>query len=217
VLAACVLAELGAKARRRQLQAALILMLIGAAALPFVARLGSTQTPNAIYRQFAPWMGAALAVGTVGLLLAWRLDARRPDHALAAYALSFFALTTILLRGHESFGASSSGAALAARVAPFVRDDAPIYAVRLIDHTLPFYLHHVITPVEEPGELEFGLSQEPQKWLPTVADFIGAWTSKRPALAVMSHQTYDELRSRKLPMVVVGEDVRRVVVSNVGS
>jgi hypothetical protein len=32
----------------------------------------------------------------------------------------------------------------------------------------------------------------------------------------MSRPTYDELRARSLPMVVVGEDPRRVVVANFG-
>jgi hypothetical protein len=90
----------------------------------------------------------------------------------------------------------------------------PLYGVRLLDHTLPFYLRHVLTLVEFPGELEFGLTQEPQKWLPTVDAFVREWTSGRRALAVMSHPTYDELRTRRLPMVVVGEDARRVVVAN---
>jgi hypothetical protein len=133
---------------------------------------------------------------------------------MAAYALAFFALVTIALRGHETFGLSSSGAPLAARVAPLLDQTMPLYGVRMLDHTLPFYLRHVLTLVESPDELEFGLAQEPQRWLPTLDAFVHQWTSGRRALAVMSHPTYEELRSRQLPMVVVGEDVRRVVVAN---
>ena len=214
IMAARVLERLDAAARRRQLIFAFFVMVVGAAAVPYLAGLGSDQTPNALYRDFAVWVAAAVATGSIGLVVAWRLDARNPHRALAAYALAFFAFTTVLLRGHESFGLSSSGAELAARVAPLVDDATPIYSVRLLDHTMPFYLRHVTTLVQEPGELEFGVGQEPGKWLPTEADFVRAWTSGGRALALMSHRTYDQLRTRQLPMIVVGEDVRRVVVAN---
>jgi 4-amino-4-deoxy-L-arabinose transferase-like glycosyltransferase len=214
ILAACALDRLGPAQWRRQVLAAVVLILIGCAATPFLARQGSVSTPNALYREFALWLAAALAVGLAALVLAWRLGSASTGRSVAAYALAFFALVTIALRGHEAFGLSSSGAPLAARVAPLLDEATPLYGVRLLDHTLPFYLRHVLTLVERPDELEFGIAQEPQKWLPTVDAFVHEWTSGRRALAVMSHPTYDELRSRQLPMVVVGEDVRRVVVAN---
>jgi len=214
ILAARTLDRLGPAPWRRQIIAALGLMLIGALATPWIARLGAGQTPNALYRSFALWLGVAVAAGAIGLVVAWQLRARYPGRSIAAYALAFFALTTIALRGHESFGRSSSGVDLAARVAPLLEPAMPLYGVRLLDHTLPFYLRHPITIVETPGELEFGVGREPQKWIPTLAGFVSAWTSGRRALAVMSHPTYDELRAQHVPMQVVGEDVRRVVVAN---
>lgn len=214
ILAALALDRLGPQQWRRHLVGALLLMLIGCVATPFLARLGTASTPHALYRAFAVWVAAALAVGVLGLALAWRLNAQAPARSMAAYALTFFAVTTIALRGHETFGLSSSGALLAARVAPLLDPATPLYAVRLLDHTLPFYLRHTLTLVESPGELEFGVGQEPGKWLPTVDAFVREWTSGRRALAVMSHSTYEEMRSRQLPMFLVAEDVRRVVVAN---
>lgn len=214
ILAAVALDRLGAAQWRRQVVGALVFVLIGFAAMPFLARQGSASNPTALYREFALWVSAALVVGAAGLAIAWRLVPAAIDRSVAAYALAFFALVTIALRGHETFGLNSSGAPLASRVAPVLDASMPLYGVRLLDHTLPFYLRHALTLVEFPGELEFGLAQEPQKWLPTVDAFVREWTSGRRALAVMSHPTYDELRARRLPMVVVGEDARRVVVAN---
>ena len=215
ILAARALDRLGPASWRRQVSVALALMVIAAVATPWlVARLGTAQTPNALYRQFAIWLGAALAASVVGLVIAWVWRTRSPRRSMAAYALSFFVLTTVALRGHESFGRSSSGVDLAAEVAPLLSESMPLYGVRLLDHTLPFYLRHPLTMVEAPGELEFGVGREPKKWIPTLAGFVQAWTSGPRALAVMSHATYAELRAQHVPMQVVGEDVRRVVVAN---
>ena len=90
----------------------------------------------------------------------------------------------------------------------------PIYAVRLLDHTLPFYLRRTTVMVEAPDELEFGVGQEPAKWLPTVAAFEARWRSGTPALALMARDTHANLRAANLPMVTIAEDARRVVVAN---
>ena len=214
ILAACALDRLTPTEWRRQVGVAIVLVLIACAAPPFLAQQGSAGTPNAVYREFALWLAAALGIAVVGLAVAWRLGAASTVGSMAAYALAFFALVTVGLRGHEAFGLVSSGAPLAARAAPLLDETMPLYGVRLFDYTLPFYLRHTLTLVELPGELEFGIQQEPQKWLPTIDAFVREWTSPRRALAVMSRPTYDELRSRALPMVVVGEDPRRIVVAN---
>ena len=214
ILAACALDRLAPTQWRRQVVVAIAVVLIGCVATPFLARQGNAGTPNAVYREFALWLAVALGIAVVGLALAWRLAAASTMRSIAAYALAFFMLVTVGLRGHEAFGRISSGAPLAARVEPLLDETMPLYGVRLFDYTLPFYLRHTLTLVEMPGELEFGLRQEPQKWLPTIDAFIREWTSGRRALAVMSRPTFDELRARALPMVVVGEDPRRVVVAN---
>jgi 4-amino-4-deoxy-L-arabinose transferase-like glycosyltransferase len=214
ILAGRALDRLTARAWRWQVLAALALMLLGVLATFRVARLGDAQTPNALYREFSVWLAAAVFTGTVGLLLAWAWRDVHPRRSIVAYALAFFALTTIGLRGHESFGRSSSGVDLAMRVAPLLSATMPLYGVRLLDHTLPFYLRHPLTMVETPGELEFGVGREPQKWIPTLAGFVRAWTSGPRALALMSHATYAELHAQNVPMQVVGEDPRRVVVAN---
>ena len=56
--------------------------------------------------------------------------------------------------------------------------------------------------VEAPDELEFGVNQEPQKWLPTLAAFSTAWTSGRPALALMALLAQGDLGSASIAAVV---------------
>jgi 4-amino-4-deoxy-L-arabinose transferase-like glycosyltransferase len=215
------LAVLGAVAldrftpRRWNLQVVLALVFVacGLAATPYVARLGTESTPNEIYRAFAPWLGAACALAMVGLAWSWFVNRRDLGRSIVVYALTVFAASTLLMRGHEVFGRKSSGVDLAASVQGIV-GTSPIYSVRMLDHTLPFYLRRTTIMVEAADELTFGVGQEPQKWLPTLADFVRVWASGPRAFALMAPTTYALLVSQGVPMTVVARDARRVVVAN---
>ena len=118
------------------------------------------------------------------------------------------------LLGHESLGLPRSGVALVPQIRAVLTPDMPVYSVRVLDHTLPFYLQRTMTMVEHPDELAFGVAQEPQKWLPTLAAFRAAWTDGPHAVAVMSPDTHAMLQAEGLPMVPLAQDARRVVVTN---
>jgi 4-amino-4-deoxy-L-arabinose transferase-like glycosyltransferase len=215
VLAALALDRLSARAWSRQLTGALVVCVGLVLASPWVTRLGSATTPNALYRDYAPWLVAASLTALLGVLLARRLLARgRQRGSIAAYALAMFAAATVALVGHDTLGRSDSGVDLVAPIRAVLGPEMPIYGVRMLDHTLPFYLGRTLIIVEAPDELEFGTQQEPRKWLPTMAAFRDRWLAGPHALAVMSHGTFESLRREGLPMVTIAEDPRRVVVAN---
>jgi hypothetical protein len=213
ILAALALDKLDAPAWNRQVAIALALSVVAFAATPLLGRLGSDTTPTALYREFVPWLEAACLAAALGMLIAWLLAARDRRGSIAVYALAFFAAGTLALRGHEVFGRSSSGVDLVAPMRAQLGADTPIYFVRLLDHTLPFYLRRLPVLVENPDELEFGLQQEPDKWLPTLAAFEVAWSAQQHALAVMAPSTFMHLEQRGLPMTVIAQDPRRIVVA----
>ena len=68
--------------------------------------------------------------------------------------------------------------------------------------------------VESPDELEFGVNQEPQLWLPTLEAFIARWNEDVAAYALMVPEQYVELQKQGLPMLEVGRDSRRVIVKH---
>jgi len=214
-LAALALDRLDRRAWNRQLLGALLVALAALAASPLVARLGGDGTPNVLYRHYMPWIAAACALAVLGLLIARRLnrgDDRLPS--IAAFALAIFGAVTVGLAGHETLGRSISGVDLVPPMRALLKPGMPIYSVRLLDHTLPFYLRHTTIMVEAPDELAFGVRQEPDKWIPTLADFEKVWTSGPPALAIMAPDIYAKLVAAGLPMFAVAEDTRRVVVAN---
>ena len=157
-------------------------------------------------------------MGLAGLLLAWMLNQRGAQRAsVAAYAFSFFATISVGLLGHETLGRPASGVDMVPVIQKVLKPDMPIYGVRLLDHTLPFFLQRTTVVVEYPDELEFGVQQEPQKWLPTLAEFKTAWGNGQPALALMSPGTFLEMqpafKAEGLPLHTLARDARRVVVT----
>ena len=215
ILAALALSELPARTWTRLLQGALVVGVAMVLASPLVGQLPSNTTPAAAYRAYAPWLVAAALVLVTGTLLALALERRRQQTAsMVAYALSMFCATTVGLVGHEKLGRGMSGIDLVPPIRAVLSADTPIYGVRMLDHTLPFYLGRTLVMVAEPDELEFGTQQEPEKWVPTMAAFRGRWQSGPRALAVMSPDTYRELLAQAWPMSVVAQDARRVVVAN---
>jgi hypothetical protein len=66
--------------------------------------------------------------------------------------------------------------------------------------------------------MEFGVKQEPQLWLPTREAFIAAWNTAhangKKAIAILHPSAYPELQKRNLPMRVIAQDPRRIIVTN---
>jgi hypothetical protein len=101
---------------------------------------------------------------------------------------------------------------LAKQIAPHVTPDIPFYSVHTYEQTLNFYIKRTVTLVEFLDEMGFGVKQEPHRWVPTLNAFKDKWQGHARALAIMDHSTYTRLQVEGLPMRVIGEDVRRIVV-----
>jgi len=68
--------------------------------------------------------------------------------------------------------------------------------------------------VEFKDELAFGIGQEPERWIPTQAEWIKLWSAhpEMPAYALMSPNTYEQLSQQHLPMEVIAQDPLRIIV-----
>jgi 4-amino-4-deoxy-L-arabinose transferase-like glycosyltransferase len=215
LLGAAALAELSAKAWTRTLYGAIVVGVIAAAAAPHVGRLASDGTPRELLRAYEPWLISAAVLLVVGVVCALALHRRGWQSAsIAVYALTMFAGATVATVGQETLARTNSGVDLVPAIRARLTPDMPIYGVKLLDHTLPFYMGRTLVMVESPDELEFGTQQEPDKWVPTMAAFRDRWLNGPHALAVMRPDIYQQLKQQGLPMVEVGSDPRRVVVAN---
>ncbi|MGV3655447.1 MAG: phospholipid carrier-dependent glycosyltransferase, partial [Noviherbaspirillum sp.] len=186
------------------------------------------QTRNAyeaqLYRSYLPWAVGAALVGVAGAVLSLWLAPRRPRDAIAVLAATALLAGQVALVGHEPLGRYKAGiehvSAIRAELRPQTAS-APIYLVGLYEQALPFYLERTLTLVASPGELEFGLRQEPRLWLPTMESFVARWqadrTAGRKAIAIMRPDTFSALEQAGFPMRVIAWDPRRVIVTNLFS
>ncbi|MDR5779341.1 glycosyltransferase family 39 protein [Caballeronia sp. LZ065] len=181
----------------------------------FLGRAGSANTPNALYRAFQLWVWAALGVAFVVTLVALWLNRRSVLAGATGLGAAWLLLGTIAGSGHDVFGTQSSGVQLVPAVKAAMAKlppDTPFYSIAKLDHTMPFYLGHTMIMVGEADELSFGVHAEPQKWVPSIDEWIKIWDSEHAALALMPPYRYDELEKLHVPMQVIARDERRVIV-----
>lgn len=188
--------------------------LLGMALAPSVVNQASEHVPVALYANYVPWLmaaGACLAAGaSIAFVCARRGMGMASIISLAATGLVF---AQLVLNGHDSLAPSNSAYDIAQRIHGQATMDIPFYSVNTYDQTLPFYLKRTVTMVSYMDELGFGIAQEPEKFLPDYPSFDRAWRAAPQALALMAPRDYLEYRTLGLPMRVIAEDPRRVIVS----
>ncbi len=214
-LALLVGRELAEFRRRDAMLSAVLCALLAAAALWQAPALQnhSDQMPLSLYREFLPWFwtGAELVLlaAVAGLVLAWK-DKIAP--ALGVLAAGLFLGTQTIACGAQALSPVYSQHALATAIQPYDKPGLPFYSLQDYPQSLPFYLGRTFTIVAYKGELEFGISQEPDKWVPNLDAFASQWRSDKEALAVMPQATYEQLVQQALPMTVIGGDPQHVAV-----
>jgi 4-amino-4-deoxy-L-arabinose transferase-like glycosyltransferase len=191
-----------------------ILALAGAIASPFVVNYDSEKIPAALITMFGRW----LLAGSLALLAACCLAmffARRErlEGAVVTLGAGGLLLIQLIMTGHETLSPSFSTSHLAGTIRPLLDADTPFYSVRTYEQTLPFYIKRTVTLVDYRDELDFGLKQQPELEIPTIEEFEARWRNDSKALAIIGPDVYRELAGRGLPMRLLAEDARRVIVS----
>ena len=197
----------------------IVFVLLGVIGFFFLSEVGRDGQPDEVeaYQTYTVWIGVALACLLTFSLISSLLTKRNALLSIAIYAFGFFLTATIAGTGHESLGRAVSGYDLVQKVKKEIPEGSKIYSVRLLDHTVPFYLQRNTIMVAFTDELTFGAEQEPDKWVPTLEAFISIWNQDPSAVALMAPGQYEELKTLGLPMEELGRDGRRVIVRHPGS
>lgn len=199
---------------RRHLVFALTLGLIVLAAPIVLRRFGPVELA-ALPETFDRWLQAAGAVLAAGAAGALHLAGRgRPRGAVVVAALAALVAAQFGNSGAEALSPARSGYDLAVKIAPLLRPDTPFYSFGMYEQTIPFYLKRKTTLVGSAEEMAFGLGQEPQLWIGDPRDFEPRWRSEPGALAIMRPVYFDLLDKLGVPMRVVANDDRYVVVTS---
>ncbi|MGA8707196.1 MAG: hypothetical protein WB646_09430, partial [Steroidobacteraceae bacterium] len=141
----------------------------------------------------------ALAAG----LGAWRARRLLPLEAVVAAALGSWLLAQCLLLAADKLPRMDALVQLERRGLPWIGNSTHFYCVHDYLQPLPFYWRHTCTLVGYAGELEFGLKQEPWRWLPDLQRFAAAWQADSNALAILPPDDYRRLSELGLPMRVI--------------
>ena len=133
-------------------------------------------------------------------------------------AIAGFATTELILAGFEPIGHMRAGANLLPAIRAELKPDTRIYAVGTYEQSLTFYLGRTMTLVDYRDEFSFGLKQQPELAIPTVAAFVEQWTRDASAgvrdVAIIRADIYNDLKQKGVPMRVVAQDQRRIVIAN---
>jgi 4-amino-4-deoxy-L-arabinose transferase-like glycosyltransferase len=168
---------------------------------------------HSIYEAFSVWTesGSMLLVIAAGIGLYW-IDRTEPRRLIVALLAAFYVAMSLGMVGYGQLAPIRSAASFAGQIKRIGPADAPVYAVRMYDQTLPFYLSRLVTLVEFTGELEPGIRAAPDLQVPTLAAFRARWQADPAAFAIMPPDTFEALRREGFPASLVAEDDRKVLV-----
>ncbi|HEY4319143.1 MAG TPA: glycosyltransferase family 39 protein [Herbaspirillum sp.] len=201
--------------------AAAVFGLPAAIGLAFVQRIPGTARDAfsaALLVRHLPWIYAALALIVAGAIGAVLLARRNKDGAVVMLAAAGFLAGQIVIVGHDPQGRYSAGVDHLPAIRAALTPDTQMYLVGRYEQALPFYLQRTMTLVAHTDEMEFGLQQEPQLWIPTIEAFAQRWQADDAAgkkeMAIVAPELYPQLRQLGLKMHVIGSDPRRIIVDN---
>jgi 4-amino-4-deoxy-L-arabinose transferase-like glycosyltransferase len=145
--------------------------------------------------------------------IAWWLLAReRVTAAVLCLALGNLGATLMALHAHDAFNETKSAERLAGTLRAPIDAHTPVFSLRSYDQTMPFYLRRSVVLVDYVDEFAFGQQREPATSLATLDAFVERWQALPQAAAYMTEATWRELRERGIPMRLVYQDARRLVV-----
>ncbi|HEY2534538.1 MAG TPA: glycosyltransferase family 39 protein [Xanthobacteraceae bacterium] len=145
-------------------------------------------------------------------LFVWVQKVSDATRAAAVLGVGWCLAVLLLVRAASLVAPIYSGIDLAAAL-PAAERTAPLYSVRTYDQSLTFYLQRTVMLVGYRGELEYGLRKAPDRGVSDVNAFLTTWNSQSKAYAVMDKRTFDAFKERGVPMRIVGQNVRQVMVA----
>ena len=168
---------------------------------------------RAMYVAAQPWaIGAAAAFAAVAIVGPWLLFRGRRWTALVAVAMGMVFVIDCIEDGYEQLSPRQSGFDVAQKIRGHAGPGTRLYSVRHYEQTVPFYIGRTVTLVDYVDEFETGLKSEPERAIGNLQQFAADWLRPGDALAIMHPDIFLSLRSRGLPMQVLHDDPRRVLV-----
>ena len=118
-----------------------------------------------------------------------------------------------LMMAYSNFPPVRNSKSLVAVARSSIGADTQLFSVNQYRQGVAPYLGRTLRMVMFRGELAFGLEQEGAGFIPTLEQFIEEWRVATDAVAFVDPATFRDLRAREVPMRLVVQDGRSVVVA----
>jgi 4-amino-4-deoxy-L-arabinose transferase-like glycosyltransferase len=180
----------------------------------FMGRLADTPLQHQMYTDYSHWLLAASLVWLLGVISGLVLLRRsNKPWAVFALALSTLLAAQLFTSGYNTIAKERSAYLIADAIRPLIKTDVPFYSVAMYEQTLPFYLKRTFTLVNFQDEMGFGITQEPQRWIPDIQGLAKVWQTQTAAYAIMPVEYYPQLQKAGLTMKSIYADTQYIVVS----
>ncbi|MGZ5202972.1 MAG: glycosyltransferase family 39 protein, partial [Telluria sp.] len=208
--------------RRSRMLTSGITALIGVALLatvPFMKGFAKHPGEDVLFAAYQPWvMAAGFVVALGGVLALVYARQMKRDLMVVALALCTFAGTELMMSGFEPIAQARAGTNLLPAVRKELAANTTIYSVGIYEQSLTFYLRRPVVLVDYWDEFTFGLEQEPQLSIPTVAQFVAKWRADAAGghhdMAIIRDDIVADLKKQGVPLRVVAADSRRTIIAN---
>jgi len=215
---AMVLGDVFTRLPARTLRMHLLVIGLGLGALGLAVSLLPVTIAGAknaaLVADLRPETAIGFLLAAVAMLASNHMSGHKPIEVVVIVAgLGTLLGLSVLIKGTDALDNTRSGYPLAGPIAAQLTPDTKLFSIGDYDQTLPFYLKRQITLVDYRGELDFGLSQEPELAIDSMQAFVPVWRNQAKAIAVMPPALYKELLNQQLPMQLITEQRKLVAVS----
>ena len=176
-----------------------------------VEKIHESQSVFPLYEDYAGWIETA-AVIQLATASCFALMRRLTGARILLFALLMLFSVQLVVTGFESLSPLRSAYAMARTIHPHLKPGTRVFSVGRYDQSLPPYLGQPVVLVAYTDELGFGLIHEPDRWLPSLAEFEREWKSAPNAIAIMTPEAYQSFISHGLPMRLLSQSGDGIVV-----
>src|SRR5580765_4512298 len=193
--------------RRAARSGAVLVVVVGAGLLVYCLRRNAYVPHAAVH-----WGVAAMLTALAAVL--YGAVRRRPQAGAPALvtALAGVLAWQFLLCEYGAIPPARSARELADSVRSLITPQTPLYSVGQYRQTLAPYLGRTLQLAGFEGELQFGLTEQPELRM-SVEQFAARWSAGGDAVAFFEPGLWDEWRRRGLPGRVIAADYDTVAVS----
>jgi 4-amino-4-deoxy-L-arabinose transferase-like glycosyltransferase len=156
---------------------------------------------------------AGLLVWASAVLIAfWMFRQHKRWLGILTMSIATCILTGFAARGFDDIAPKKLSYAVAAAIKQHLTPETRLYAIKIYDQSLPFYLKRTLTLVDYVDEFQMGQNAEPAKHIAALKDLPAAWSMAGPAIAIIQPDALNDLKSLGINFEIIYQDARRIAI-----